>query len=65
MNVLSSWSAPLNLFVSTRELHALVAERTRQMEEHTRQLKIDAQNIRSLTDRAVAAPDKPDNLEGR
>jgi hypothetical protein len=47
-----------SLYASVQELHAVVSE-------HTRQLEIDAQNIRSLANIAAAHEGRLDNLEGR
>jgi hypothetical protein len=47
-----------SLYASVQELHAVVSE-------HTRQLEIDAQNIRSLANIAAAHESRLDNLEGR
>lgn len=47
-----------SLHASVQELHAVVAE-------HTRQLEIDAQNIRSLANIAAAHQSRLDDLEGR
>ncbi len=47
-----------SLHASAQELHAVAAE-------HTRQLEIDAQNIRSLANIAAADEHGLDELEGR
>jgi pheromone shutdown protein TraB len=54
-----------SLHASVQELPAVVAAHTHHVEEHTRQLEIDAQNIRSLANIAAAHEGRLDNLEGR
>ena len=53
------------LMRSTESLHASVQELHAVASEHTRQLEIDAQNIRSLANIAAAHENRLDNLEGR
>lgn len=53
-----------SLHAPVHELHSVVAQQTRQIEAHTRQLEIDAENIRRLANIAMAHEQRLDNLEG-
>lgn len=53
------------LIRSTECLHASVQEHHAVAAEHTRQLEIDAQNIRLLANIAAAHQNRLDDLEGR
>ena len=50
---------------STESLHATCQELHAAVAEHTRQLAIDAENIRRLANIAAAHEDRLDGLEGR
>jgi hypothetical protein len=52
-----------SLHASCQELHAIVAAHTQQITEHTRQLEIDAQNIRALATIAGDHDERLDDLE--
>ena len=53
-----------SLHASAQELHATAARHSEQITEHTKQLQIDAENIRSLANIAAAHENRIDNLEG-
>ncbi len=52
------------LFRSTESLHATAQELRAIVQEHTRQLEIDAENIRRLANIAQAHEHRLTNLEG-
>ncbi len=52
------------LLQSTESLHATVYELAGQVQEHTKQLQIDADNIRRLANIAGAREERLDKLEG-
>ncbi len=54
----------LFLVQSTESLHATVHEMTGQIQLHTEQLKIDAENIRRLANIAAAHEARIDDTEG-
>jgi hypothetical protein len=53
------------LMRSTESLHDSVQKLYATVAEHTRQLEIDAQNIRALANIAAAHQQRLDDLEGR
>lgn len=53
-----------SLHASTQELHASVQELREIAQEHTKQLEIDAENIRRLANIAAAHGQRLDDLEG-
>ncbi|HWF47546.1 MAG TPA: hypothetical protein VG168_11110 [Bryobacteraceae bacterium] len=52
-----------SLHASTQELHAITTDLRATAEAHTKQLQIDAENIRRLANIAGAHEDRIDNLE--
>ena len=53
-----------SLHASAQELHASVQELRGVVQEHTKQLQIDAENIRRLASIAAAHEQRLDDLEG-
>jgi hypothetical protein len=53
-----------SLHASAQELHASVQELRGVVQEHTKQLEIDAENIRRLASIAAAHEERLDDLEG-
>jgi hypothetical protein len=53
------------LLQSTESLHATVHEMTGQIQKHTAQLQIDAENIRRLANIAGAHEDRLEDLDAR
>jgi uncharacterized protein YoxC len=53
------------LHASVQELHASVQELHEVAQEHTKQLEIDAENIRRLASIAAAHEERLDDVEGR
>jgi hypothetical protein len=52
------------LFKSTESLHATAQEQTAQLQEHTKQLELDAENIRGLVRIAEIRERRLSGLEG-
>ena len=52
------------LFESITALREVAKEHTAQLQEHTKQLEIDAENIRRLDNIAAAHEQRLDDLEG-
>ena len=53
-----------SLHSSAQESHATTSKLSEQIAEHTKQLQIDAENIRRLANIAAAHEQRLDNLEG-